>query len=287
MLKRSKVTVAIGLTCLTGAAVGGGALAHGGGGGGGGGLGSGEGGIRLEVRGLVTALSADSITVAPGGTLAPWTCALPAGADLSDVVVNTTRVRIRCHSRSGVLTASRLRLTEHTRGKVKLKAVGQVTAFTAPGESTPPKTPEDPTTTTTTTTTAPATTAAPTTTTAPTTTAPPSTTTTAPTPPVAPGALGSITLDPGGDLPLVTCAVRARTRVRSVPTVGATAAMKCKSRRDVLVAKRIRVARTTVKPPSGEVPPTTTTTTTTTGDAPKQDGGTNDEGVRGKHRGRG
>ena len=239
MLERSKTSLAIGMSCVASAALAGGAMAHGGGGHGS------RAGLEVEVRGVVTELVAatptapGTITVAPGGTLAPWTCTLRGGADVSDLVVNTTTVKLKCRSRDGVLSAKRVRVTDDETGRVKVEAVGLVTAFTPAGASTTtPTTPAVPAT--------PATPAAPGDATlldkgrTPTTPADPAV-------PAAPGtttdgAPGSITIDPGTGLPAVTCAITSRTRVRTAPDVGtSTAGIECRSRDDALVAKRIRV----------------------------------------------
>ena len=106
--------------------------------------------LHVEVRGLVTAVTAPtesapaSITVSPGGSLAPWTCALRDGADTAGIVANTTTVKMKCRVRKGVLTAKRLRTTENTEGKVKVAGRGLVTAFTAPVTTTTPTTPATP-----------------------------------------------------------------------------------------------------------------------------------------------
>ncbi len=225
MLKRSKVPVAIGLSCAAGAVLAGGAVAHDGGGHGR------AAGLEVGVRGVVTDLTAatptapGTITVSPGGTLAPWTCTLPDGADTSAVVVNTTTVKLKCRSRDGVLAAKRVRVSDDTAGRVEVEATGLVTAFTPTGTPTPP---------------APATPADP----------------AAPVTPTLlehhggstdPGAAadvtpGSITVDPGTGLPTVTCSVTARTRVRRAPVAGTDAVrIECRSRDDALVAKKIRV----------------------------------------------
>ena len=240
MLMRSKAPLAIGLSCLASAVLAGGAVAHGGHGDRGG---HGRSALELEVSGVVTALTAPtpttdgSITVSPGGTLAPWTCAIPANADTSAVVVNTTVAKLRCRDRNGVLTARRMRTTSDTTGSVRLEATGLVTAFTAPASATPvtPPAPVTPTT--------PATPATP---------APLTTFSKSDTPPVtdpAPttgtpstGTPGSITIDPGTGLPPVTCVVTDQTRVRSTPVVGTdTARVACDSENDALVAWKIRV----------------------------------------------
>ncbi len=132
MPMRSKISVAVGLSCLASAALGGSALAGGDGKGGGSAL-------EVEVRGVVTGLTAATtapavapatITVSPGGTLAPWTCTLRDGADTSAIVLNTTVVKLKCRDRDGVLTAKKARISDESAGKVKIKARGLVTAFT-------------------------------------------------------------------------------------------------------------------------------------------------------------
>jgi hypothetical protein len=230
MIMRSKISVAIGLSCLTGAVLAGSAAAKDGDRGG-------KSGIEVEVRGLVTALTPETatagaaITVAPGGTLAPWTCTLRTGSDTTGVVVNTTTVKMKCRDRGGVLTAKRIRTTDDTTGRVKLKAAGLVTAFAA---------------------------------------ATPGTTTT----PVAPG---SITVNPGTGLPLVTCAITDRTRLRGTPVINTDIArVECRTRDGILVAKKIKVKRQQVTPPYGVANP---------GTNPGANPGGNGNG--GRHHGRG
>lgn len=236
MLKRSKTSLAIGMSCVASAALAGGAMAHGGGGHGS------RAGLEVEVRGVVTELvaatptSPGTITVSPGGTLAPWTCTLRDGADVSRLVVDTTTVKLKCRSRDGVLSAKRVRVTDDDTGTVKVEAAGLVTAFTPAGAST----------TTPTTPAVPATPAAPGDATlldkgrTPATPADPAV-------PAVPGTTtdgtpGSITIDPGTGLPSVTCAITSRTRVRTAPVVGtSTARIECRSRDDALVAKKVRV----------------------------------------------
>ena len=129
MRLRSKILLTVGLSCLSSAVLAGGAMADGG-------HGKNKSELRIEVRGLVTALTPatltapGSITVTPG-TLAPWTCALRAGADTTGIVPLTTNVKLKCRDKQGVLTAKRLRTTTNTTGKVKVEATGVVTAFTA------------------------------------------------------------------------------------------------------------------------------------------------------------
>jgi hypothetical protein len=199
MSVRSKVSVAIGLSCLTGAVLAGGAQAHGD-------RGGMKSGLEVKVRGVVTAVTAatataaPSITVSPGGTLAPWTCTIPTDTDVSGLVVNTTTVSMKCRDRNGILTARRVYTTDDTTGKVKLEAAGLTTAFTA----------------------------------------------------MTPAAAGSITINPGTGLPLVTCAITDRTRLRGTPVVNTdTAKIECKTRDGVLVAKKITVKRQKVTPPYG------------------------------------
>jgi hypothetical protein len=205
MSLRSKILFNVGLACLVSGAVAGGAFAHGGD------RGS-KAGIELEVRGLVTGLVAPtattdgSITVSPGGTLAPWTCSVRAGTDTSLVVLNTTTVKMKCRTKKGVLAAKRIRTTTNTTGKVKVEATGMVTAFTAlvPGVAPAPSTP------------------------------------------------GSITVNAGTGLPLVTCAVTDRTRVKRVPVVNTdTAKVECKTKDGVLVAKKVKVKKQKVAPMYG------------------------------------
>lgn len=235
MLKRSKLSLAIGATCATGAVLAGGAMAHGGGDHGS------RSGLEVHVRGVVTALTAPtetapaSITVSPGGTLAPWTCALREGADTTGIVANTTTVKMKCRVKNGVLTAKRLRTTEDTEGKVKVEGYGLVTAFTAPAGTTTPTTPATPA--------IPATPETPGTSKLleksgddPATPADPATPGSSTTTP------GSITIDPGNGVQTVTCAITGRTRLRGTPVIGSsTAKFECKSYEGALVAKKIKV----------------------------------------------
>ncbi len=130
MRLRSKILLTVGLSCLSSAVLAGGAMADGGHHGG-------KSGLKLEVRGLVTTLVAPtlttdgSITVAPGGTLAPWTCTIRAGSDTTGITAMTTTVKLKCRDKNGVLMAKRLRTTDNPTGKVKVEATGLVTAFTA------------------------------------------------------------------------------------------------------------------------------------------------------------
>jgi hypothetical protein len=130
MRVRSTLSIAVGVSCLTAGVLAGGALAHGGDHGR-------KSGIEVKVRGVVTALTpasattAPTITVSPGGTLAPWTCAIPTDEDTTDLVVNTTTVAMKCRDRNGVLTARHLHISDDTTGRVKVEASGLVTAFTA------------------------------------------------------------------------------------------------------------------------------------------------------------
>jgi hypothetical protein len=200
MRLRSKILLTVGLSCLSSAVLAGGAMADGGH--------KNKPGLEVELRGLVTGLTAatpttpGSITVSPGGTLAPWTCALKPGADTTGITLAPpSNVKVKCRTKNGVLTAKRVRTTTNMTGKVKLEATGLVTAFTAltPGTLGPPPTLGTP---------------------------------------------GSITIDAGiTGLPLpVTCAITDRTRLRSVPVVGVdTAKIECKSKDDALVAKKIKV----------------------------------------------
>ena len=141
MRLRSKILLTVGLSCLSSAVLAGGAMADGG-------HGKNKSELKIEVRGLVTALTPatltapGSITVTPG-TLTPWTCALRAGADTTGIVPLTTNVKLKCRDKKGVLTAKRLRTTTNTTGKVKVEATGLVTAFAAliPGIFPTPSTP--------------------------------------------------------------------------------------------------------------------------------------------------
>lgn len=247
MLTRSKTSLAIGMSCVAGTALAGGAMAHGGG------DHRSRTGLDVKVRGLVTALTPatsaapGTITVSPGGTLAPWTCTVREGADTSEVVVDTTTVRLRCRSHRGVLGAKRIRSTGDDTGRVKVRATGLVTGFTAAGAST--KDPGTP---------APSAPAGPTT---PTTPADRMLFDTegAVTDPPGPGTTGgrtpgSITIDPGSGLPAVTCAISGRPRVRTAPVVGTdTARIECRSLDGALVARKVRVVaqRSGARPAKG------------------------------------
>ncbi len=138
----SKAILTTGLLCLSSMVVAGTALAHGGndddrhGGKKHGEKASiaksskvGKNLLKLEVRGSVTAVDAASITVSAGTTLAPWTCAIPAGSDTKGVVAGD-RVKLNCRSADGVLTTTRLRKRD-TGDKVKVDARGAITALTA------------------------------------------------------------------------------------------------------------------------------------------------------------
>ena len=237
MLTRSKVTLAVGATCAAGAVLAGGAAAHGGG------HHASRAALHLEVRGLVTAVTAAtetapaSITVSPGGTLAPWTCALRPRIDTTGIVANTTTVKMSCRLKRGVLTAKRVRTTEKTEGRVAVLGRGLVSAFTAPVAAAtpdPPATPAEPATPETPGTSKlfeksgsdPATPADP---------AAPGGATTTP---------GSITIDTGDGVQSVTCAITGRTRLRGTPVAGtSTAWFACRAADDALVAKRILVKR--------------------------------------------
>lgn len=198
MRLRSKILLTVGFSCLSSAVLAGGATADGG-------HGKGKSELKIEVRGLVTALTPatptapGSITVTPG-TLAPWTCTLRPGADTTGItLIPPTNVKLKCRDKHGVLTAKRLRTTDNTTGKVKVEATGVVKAFIAliPGIFPAPSTP------------------------------------------------GSITVSPGATLPDVTCAITDRTRIRRsvVPALGVdTAKVECKSKDGLLlVAKKIKV----------------------------------------------
>lgn len=226
MLTRTKLSLAIGASCTAGAVLAGGATAHGGGDHGS------RAGLHVEVRGLVTAITAPtasapaSITVSPGGTLAPWTCALRRGADTTGIVAGATTVKMTCRVRKGVLAAKRLRTTESTGGRVRLEGRGLVSAFTAPVATTTPAEPA-----------APATPEAPGTSTLfekPATPADPATpggSTTTP---------GSITVNTG--VKSVTCAITGRTRLRGTPVAGtSTARFACRSVDGALTATRVIV----------------------------------------------
>ena len=129
MRLRSKILLTVALSCLSSAVLAGGAMADGG-------HGKNKSELRIEVRGLVTALTpatptlAGSITVTPG-TLTPWTCVLRAGADTTGITAGATNVKLKCRDKQGVLTAKRVRTTTNTTGKVEVEATGVVTAFTA------------------------------------------------------------------------------------------------------------------------------------------------------------
>lgn len=160
MRKRSKVLLTVGILCLSAAVVAGPAAAHKGKNGendrsGSERSGSGKSGkakiaksskvgknlMKLEVRGTVTAIDAASVTVSAGGTLAPWTCAIPTGSDTSNVATGD-RVKLNCRASDGTLTATKLKKRDKG-DKVKVEARGAITALgadsitVAPGGSLP------------------------------------------------------------------------------------------------------------------------------------------------------
>jgi hypothetical protein len=196
MRLRSKILLTVGLSCLSSAVLAGGAMADGGH--------KNKPGLEVELRGLVTGLTAatptapGSITVTPG-TLAPWTCALKTGADTTGIVAGTTSVKLKCRAKNGVLTAKRVRSTTNTTGKVEVEATGLVTAFTA---FTPAIAPAVGTN----------------------------------------GSITIDAGITGLPLP-VTCAITNRTRIRSVPVLNVdTAKVECKSKDGLLlVAKKIKL----------------------------------------------
>lgn len=152
MRSRSKVLLAVGVACLSSAVMASGALAHGGhrek-------LGKmskkGSSALKIEVRGAIKSITAPTAT-APGSitfTVAPaaaptvppapaapapapveWTCAIPAGSDVSAFKA-LDRVKAKCRSTADTgLTLTRLRHKD--RGdKLKVEAKGNVTAYTA------------------------------------------------------------------------------------------------------------------------------------------------------------
>lgn len=230
---RSKILLTLGLACLSTGVLAGGAVAHGGGKHGGKNL-------KVEVRGLVSAITQatdttdGSVTVDPNtppataagvtpvtpptSTLATWTCVIPAGNDLSSIMVGD-QVKAKCADKDGALVLKRIRERhadqgnhegEHHSlsnggskgGKVEVEARGTVTAFTS-----------DPVT-----------------------------------------GEGSISVLPGGTgstLPSVDCVLKSRTRIIGLIAVGDTVKIKCKSNSDgQLVAKKIK-EKGAVKP--GEV----------------------------------
>jgi hypothetical protein len=140
MRKRSKVLLTTGILCLSAVVTAGSAVAHKGRGGDSHGKHGGKAKIatsskvgknllKLEVRGTVTAIDAASVTVSAGGTLAPWTCAIPTGSNTSSIATGD-RVRLNCRAADGVLTATRLRKRDKG-DRVKVSARGAITALTA------------------------------------------------------------------------------------------------------------------------------------------------------------
>ncbi len=222
MRLRSRILLTAGLACLSTAVVAGGALAHGGHHKSRFGKFSkrGHADLKVEVRGAITALTADSITVsaAQAAPAAPvdsvqlnavtpvgattgldWTCAIPPGSDVTGFAVGNI-VKLACRSSNGVLTAYKLRavgpppvkmVKDHghrSRGfSVELEARGSVVSAD----------------------------------------------------------LTSITVDPGkagtpDTLPLVTCTIGKRTRSFGTLVAGDTVKIDCKSKNGALVAKRIK-----------------------------------------------
>ncbi len=130
MRLRSRILLTAGLACLSTAAVAGGALAHGGDHKSKFGKFSkrGHADLKVEVRGAITALTTDSITVsaaqaaqapvdsvqlngappAAAPTGLDWTCAIPAGSDVTGFAKDDI-VKLACRSSNGVLTAYKLR----------------------------------------------------------------------------------------------------------------------------------------------------------------------------------
>ena len=201
MRSRSKVLLAVAVAAVSTSVVASSALAHGGhrek-------LGKiskkGSTALKVEVRGTITLLTPPSatapgsITLSAAGTAlaAPagfeWTCAIPAGSDVS-TFAQGNRVKAKCRSAEGTgLTLTRLRHKDKG-DKVKVEARGTVAAFTAASGTT----------------------------------------------------AASITINTGvtGQDPVI-CAVTDRTRMWTMPTVGGTAKVECKSKNGVLTAKKIK-----------------------------------------------
>jgi len=190
---RSRVLLTAGLACLSTAMLAGGALAHGGHNGSKIGKASkkGHAALRVEVRGaLAIAADKSTVTITPVG-LTPWTCAVPAGSDLSAFTPGM-QVRAKCRSAEGKLVLTKLRHTDKA-DKVKVEVRGTVdplTLFPNPTSIV-----------------------------------------------VNPNAVGAVTL------PLVTCAIGPKTRIKGMLAVGATVWAECKSRDGVLTAKKIKVRK--------------------------------------------
>lgn len=150
MRSRTKTLLALGVACLSTAVVASGAMAHGGHREKLGKI-SKKGGtaLKVEVRGVITgpilaatATTPGSITFSAAGTTVPpptgfvWTCAIPAGSDVS-AFTEGNRVKAKCRSAEGTgLTLTKLRHKDHG-DKVKVEASGIVDAFTAAAVGTP------------------------------------------------------------------------------------------------------------------------------------------------------
>ncbi len=140
MRSRSKVLLAFGATCLSTAVLASGALAHNKHREGGEMSSKGTKALKVEVRGVITNITAPAtpgatglITLSAGSAAGfTWTCATPAGADLTMFTDFTKRVKATCRSAVGTgLTLTKLRHKDHG-DKVKVKARGTIT-FSALG----------------------------------------------------------------------------------------------------------------------------------------------------------
>ena len=159
MLSRSKVLLAFGAACLSTAVLASGAMAHdkhreklgei---------SGKNSTALKVEVRGLITALTAPTAAV-PGPPTTPagpgsitisagtlpgltWTCAIAPGTDVSSfsTIAPNNRVKAKCRSAEGTgLTLTKLRHKDHG-DKVKVEARGVVTAIGAASISVQPGT---------------------------------------------------------------------------------------------------------------------------------------------------
>ena len=234
MRSRSKILWAFGATCLTTAVLASGAMAHdkhreklgei---------SGKNSTALKVEVRGLITALTAPTAAVAAVGTTpavlaAPgsitvtagvgagltWTCAIAPGTDVT-MFAATNRVKAKCRSTETGLVLTKLRHKDHG-DKVKVEARG-VATFAA-----------------------------------------------ATTVPLAPATV-SVATGVLGQGPVV-CAVTDKTRLKGNPISGDTVKVECKSKDGVLTAKKIQKKVVKVKakgtlaitPAAGAVPASVT-----------------------------
>ena len=229
MRSRSKILWAFGATCLTTAVLASGAMAHdkhreklgei---------SGKNSTALKVEVRGVITAITAPGAPVAPATTGTPgsitvtagvgagltWTCAIAPGTDVT-MFAATNRVKAKCRSTETGLVLTKLRHKDHG-DKVKVEARG-VATFAA-----------------------------------------------ATTVPLAPATV-SVATGVLGQGPVV-CAVTDKTRLKGNPISGDTVKVECKSKDGVLTAKKIQKKVVTVKakgtlaitPAAGAVPASVT-----------------------------